>query len=443
MVRFDRKAPRPLNTKDTATRARDAASRLEDYEHRLVASLSIGEASAEGAAGPPGASEGALPHSYIPRPPKHGRSLGNPARLRVPPSLQRYNSPPKGRGGAASEASLAAAAEGADRASSPPSYQHVRRWDQLPKREWLQGAESGHAPGPGYREMSPQQKRRSYGPPDRLEPLKPSASEPAAAEAAASTPRAVGPSAKIGANYSPSAAGLSPASLAVDPPKRAAPSAARPASSEERPASADWDDEGDDEATAAAAARAAAAAGELAFLPLELFDGGDLETLDRTEWAQIATKHEAGEPVGARSKFRAADGGTSWLPCDVVAYEEKEGADHFLLEWHDSKKLKWATRFNVLFNAEDEAAFHARLAAAVALRRRVEGDARRRFFADHNTSGGALATISQRREDAIVARVAPHPADGNSPSASPAASPRPGGGDGGGAVPRFWRLGAK
>ena len=362
----------------------------------------------------------------------------------MPPSLQRYNSPPKGRGGAASEASLAAAAEGADRASSPPSYQHVRRWDQLPKREWLQGAESGHAPGPGYREMSPQQKRRSYGPPDRLEPLKPSASEPAAAEAAASTPRAVGPSAKIGANYSPSAAGLSPASLAVDPPKRAAPSAARPASSEERPASADWDDEGDEEATAAAAARAAAAAGELAFLPLELFDGGDLEPLDRGEWAQIGAKHEAGEPVGARSKFRAADGGTSWLPCDVVAYEEKEGADHFLLEWHDSKKLKWATRFNVLFNAEDEAAFHARLAAAVALRRTVEGDARRRFFADHNTSGGALddRLRAQRREDAIGARVAPHPADGNSPSASPDASPRPGGGDGGGAVAR-WRLGAK
>ena len=85
---------------------------------------------------------------------------------------------------------------------------------------------------------------------------------------------------------------------------RAAPSAARPASSEERPASADWDDEGDDEATAAAAAaRAAAAAGELAFLPLELFDGGDLEPLDRGEWAQIATKHEAGEPVEHAAKF--------------------------------------------------------------------------------------------------------------------------------------------
>ena len=55
MVRFDRKAPKPLNTKDTATRARDAASRLEDYEHRLVASLSLSEAaaSAEGAGASP------------------------------------------------------------------------------------------------------------------------------------------------------------------------------------------------------------------------------------------------------------------------------------------------------------------------------------------------------------------------------------------------------
>ena len=199
----------------------------------------------------------------------------------------------------------------------------MRRWDQLPKREWLQGAESGHAPGPGYREMSPQQKRRSYGPPDRLEPLKPSASEPAA-EAAASRPRAVGPSAKIGANYSPSAAGLSPASLAVDPPRRAAPSAARPASSEERPASADWDDEGD-EKTAAAAARGGGG-GRVAFL-LELSTAA---TRASTVVSGLRSQQaQAGEPVGARSKFRAADGGTSWLPCDVVAYEEAEGADHF------------------------------------------------------------------------------------------------------------------
>ena len=92
------------------------------------------------------------------------------------------------------------------------------------------------------------------------------------------------------------------------------------------------------------------------------------------------------------------------LPCDVVAYEDRRRAKTTSSSSGTTrKKLKWATRFNVLFNAEDEAAFHARL-AAVALRRTVEGDARRRFFADHNTSGGALATISQRREDAIVAK---------------------------------------
>ena len=126
MVRFDRaKARRSRSTPRTRRRGR-ATRRRGSRTTSTGSSRRSPLARLPQRARPPGASEGALPHSYIPRPPKHGRSLGNPARLRVPPSLQRYNSPPKGRG-AGSEASLAAAAEGADRASSPPSYQHVRR----------------------------------------------------------------------------------------------------------------------------------------------------------------------------------------------------------------------------------------------------------------------------------------------------------------------------
>ena len=43
------------------------------------------------------------------------------------------------------------------------SYQKVRRWDMLPKHAWLQAAESGQAPGPGFRDVSATQTMRSYG----------------------------------------------------------------------------------------------------------------------------------------------------------------------------------------------------------------------------------------------------------------------------------------
>ena len=53
------------------------------------------------------------------------------------------------------------------------SYQKVRRWDMLPKHAWLQAAESGQAPGPGFRDVSSTQTMRSYGP-KGLPPLDPS-----------------------------------------------------------------------------------------------------------------------------------------------------------------------------------------------------------------------------------------------------------------------------
>ena len=61
---------------------------------------------------------------------------------------------------------------------------------------------------------------------------------------------------------------------------------------------------------------------------------------------------------------------------DYVADDSPEvvGRHKFLLQWADSGKEKWATRFNVLFDDEDESKFHKRIVAARQLRDSVEAD---------------------------------------------------------------------
>ena len=64
----------------------------------------------------------------------------------------------------------------------------------------------------------------------------------------------------------------------------------------------------------------------------------------------LADAAAGGAPLRARSR-RGAQGELSWLPCEVVAYDATR--QRFELRWSDSGKGKWATRFNVLFDAED------------------------------------------------------------------------------------------
>ena len=117
-------------------------------------------------------------------------------------------------------------------------------------------------------------------------------------------------------------------------------------------------------------------------MPLECFDNGDAEPLDPEAWEALADAVAAGgAPLRARSRYRGAQGGLSWLPCEVVAYDATR--QRFELRWSDSGKGKWATRFNVLFDAEDELKFHERVAAAKTLQAAVEGEARYRFYATH------------------------------------------------------------
>ena len=49
-------------------------------------------------------------------------------------------------------------------ASAPLGIGGVRRWELMPKHAWLQAAEAGHAPGPGFRDVASTQPMRSYGP---------------------------------------------------------------------------------------------------------------------------------------------------------------------------------------------------------------------------------------------------------------------------------------
>ena len=393
-----------------------ALARLEEQGLTLAKSLRPGEDAVESAFKPPAKTN----HSFIPRksdPYKARRGDGFAPRreLHIPavlePMWQRQG------GASASDGFASGSAVGGGGAAA----RVVRRWEALPKHAWLMAAESGQAPGPGYREMSPYSHPREFGPTalsregrggedvaaaQTLDassaPLRVSSAPPKRSRSPAPTERVFKVdevSSRIGAHYSPAAVGLSPANLPLDGslPR------ARPAAAAELPAAAP----AAAEAAGVSAAEADGAATDdesrtESFLPLECFDNGDAEPLDPEAWEALADAVAAGgAPLRARSRYRGAQGGLSWLPCEVVAYDATR--QRFELRWSDSGKGKWATRFNVLFDAEDELKFHERVAAAKALRAAVEGEARYRFYATHELPH-ALTAMRAEVEGAVVAR---------------------------------------
>ena len=111
------------------------------------------------------------------------------------------------------------------------------------------------------------------------------------------------------------------------------------------------------------------------FMPLEIFDSPDFEPLLVAEWELIDAKAEAGTPVCARSRYHetSTSGCETWQPCEVLSYSRADAhagsnnaSAQFLIRWLDGKQ-KWATRFNVLFEGEDEAKLLERRANAVQL----------------------------------------------------------------------------
>ena len=120
-------------------------------------------------------------------------------------------------------------------------------------------------------------------------------------------------------------------------------------------------------------------------MPLELFDAADLEPLDTAAWQDLGARVAAGAPpLLARSRFRGTQGQLSWLPCEVLQYDAE--ANRFELAWVSSGKRKWASRLNLIFDAEDEGRFHARVAQARRLRAQVEEATRCDFYARHEVA---------------------------------------------------------
>ena len=140
-----------------------------------------------------------LHHTYAPPKPPTSSTLGPPVQLRLPKALQGLSRSVEGH----------EQAMGSSGSLSPISYQKVRRWDMLPKHAWLQAAESGQAPGPGFRDVSSTQTLRSYGPKGVL----PSVPTEGALQEKGMPEGRQGLSGVIGQHYTPRAKGLAPASL--------------------------------------------------------------------------------------------------------------------------------------------------------------------------------------------------------------------------------------
>jgi hypothetical protein len=68
------------------------------------------------------------------------------------------------------------------------------------------------------------------------------------------------------------------------------------------------------------------------FLPLEFFDGGEMEPMTDDLWDKAESYFSKGKPFKARSKYYASGGKTSsMLPCEVVRYHPEEAK--FEVQW--------------------------------------------------------------------------------------------------------------
>ena len=311
-------------------------------------------------------------------------------------------------------------------------YQKLRRWN-LPKGEWLQTAESGHPPGPGYRDMGASMSPRSCGPSARFASGAMGSSASRLPPVEAAHPLRTGKpsmSETIGSFYSPRAAGLNTTNIGQLAGTLTLPP--RPASAPMGATGAGFEAE-DTEADAAAAEGALP---PTSFMPLEIFDSPDFEPLGNLEeWELIDAKAAAGAPVCARSRYHetATSGCETWQPCEVLAYSRVDrtpGSNNataqFLVRWLGSGKQKWATRFNVLFDGEEEGKLVERREAARRLRAEVEAAGRYRLFANEKGHLGASASsMTEDLEAATGKRVMGEPAKAAADGSSPPSSPPP------------------
>ena len=285
--------PPPVRQIDAA---KSSLQHLSDQERMITARVLPPEDPVEAVFKPPEQ----MAHSYI-VPPKRrttgATALSAPISLRMPRALATVGAEGAATvGPATEELDDPASAGAANGATSPVSYSKVRRWEMLPKHAWLQAAESGQAPGPGFRDVSAAQTMRSYGPKGAT--LPPVGAPSTAAEAAAAAADGASLSTRIASHYSPKARGLQPSTLylGVADPSDMMIDVSDGAGKEPVV--------GEDE-------------GASTFLPLEFFDGGEMEPMPDALWEEAEAFYLQGKPFGARSKFYTVDGKDALLPCEV------------------------------------------------------------------------------------------------------------------------------
>ena len=96
-----------------------------------------------------------MAHSYMVASSKPSRVIQAKAVLHVPPSLAKELRKTSSAISRPSSASRLEGNSGSQPMQHGSSMRSVRRWDMLPKHAWLMASESGQAPGPGFREVSP------------------------------------------------------------------------------------------------------------------------------------------------------------------------------------------------------------------------------------------------------------------------------------------------
>ncbi|KAL3912453.1 MAG: hypothetical protein SGPRY_008335, partial [Prymnesium sp.] len=323
--------PRPRGQADAAPNrtldaARSGLQHLQEQERMLTSKCLPMENPVEAAFKAPEP----LPHSYLPRSSAVRTTGGAPVPLRVPKALHAIGGAPLNGSGAHGEL----------HPSGAISYAKVRRWEMLPKHAWLQAAESGHAPGPGFRDVSGAQTLRSFAPmkTEADAPAEEPAEEPV--ESVAPKPETkLGLSASIGQNYSPTTRGLVPTTLmamlkdGLPPPPEQHKEEAEESGEELNKSIATFSLEPAVDAGAEVAS---------SFLPLAFFDSEDMESLSDTPWESIAERYAAGNPLMARSRYHSAEGKLSLLECEVVRYIAEEAK--FEIQWLHNGRRKLVSR---------------------------------------------------------------------------------------------------
>ena len=209
------------------------------------------------------------------------------------------------------------------------------------------------------------------------------------------------PSERIACYYTPHAVGLSPRALAL--PKELRPivgiiDTGDLPGGEMALARGAMIDEAEGQATNTDAVHAARKAN---FMPLEIFDDEEHEPFTLAAWNALSIDN----PMRAKTPlYRKSTDKWGWEPCDVIGYDPSTRT--FAVVMHANAQTRTAKRMNLMFDDEDEDAFHRRIAFARAEREITESAARLKSYIDDLTGQEVVHTFDYVGLLAAVARSA-------------------------------------